>query len=96
MDNQDAAGFLSAVGSSFGDLALSVGDDGQLLAESTAEQMVGPFPFCVTFLGRESFTLKLWAPSPEDAARTVSGMIAAANKSMPGWGAFAGACPSGV
>jgi len=95
MDEESAAGFLSAIGSSFGDLTLSVGDDGQVMAGSAGEQMIGPFPFCITFLGREAFTLKIWAPSPEEAAKTVSDMVSAANASKPVWGAFAGACPSG-
>jgi len=96
MNDDNAESFVSALGSSFGDLTLSVGDGGQVLAESTAEQMIGPFPFCITFLNREAFTLKIWAPSPEEAARTVSDMINAVNAAKPRWSFFPGACPSGV
>ena len=63
------------------------------LADGTGEQMIGPFEFCVTFLGREAFTFRLMAPSPEAAATTVSAMVSRVNESMPGWGASVGACP---
>lgn len=85
--------FLSLVGTSFGDLSLSLSDEG-IIAESTGIQMIGPFPFCITFQGREVITIQLAAPSPEGAAATVEAMIAAANRSQPGWGAFVGFCPT--
>ena len=85
--------FLSLIGPTFGDLSLSLSDDG-IVAESTGNQMIGPFPFCITFQGREVGTLQLAAPSPEEAAQTVEDIIAAANRTMPGWGAFAGSCPT--
>ena len=84
--------FIEAVGSSFGEFTFSV-TDGELSADGTGEQMIGPFEFCVTFLGREAFTFRLMAPSSEAAAATVSAMVSRANESMPGWGASVGACP---
>lgn len=85
--------FLSLVGTSFGDLSLSLSGEA-ILAESTGIQMIGPFPFCITFQGREVVTIQVAAPSPEDAAATVEAMIVAANRGQPGWGAFAGLCPT--
>ena len=96
MNDTTAQDFLSAVGPSFGDFTLSIGDDGKILADSTGIQMIGPFPFCLTFRNREIVTMNIMAPSPEEAARTVSDMVNAANASMPGWNAFPNACPSGV
>ena len=96
MNDATAADFLSALGSSFGNYSLSIGDDGKVSADSTGVQMIGPFPFCLTFRNREIATMNVMAPSPEDAARTVSDMVSAVNASMPGWNAFAEACPSGV
>jgi hypothetical protein len=96
MHMANADDFIQALGSSFDEFTFSVTDSGQLSAESTGEQMIGPFEFCVTFLDREAFTLRLMAPSPGAAAETVSDMVRKANQSMPGWGAFTGACPSGV
>jgi hypothetical protein len=87
----DANDFLNAVGSSFDDFNLSVTDDGQLSADSTAEQTF-PFDFCITFAGRPAFTLHLMAPSPAAAATTVEQMVRLANQTMPGWGSFLGAC----
>jgi hypothetical protein len=96
MSDGTAEDFINAVGSSFGDVTLSIDNDGKILADSTGLQMIGPFPFCVTFRNREVATMNIMAPSPEEAARTVSDMVNAANTSMPGWNAFAGTCPSGV
>jgi len=88
--------FITAVGRNFGDFTLAQAENGQVSADSTGEQMVGPFPFCVTFQGKEIFTLNIMAPSPEAAADTAAAMVRAANQSMPGWGVFVDACPSGV
>jgi hypothetical protein len=96
MSDVTAIDFVNAVGSSFGELNLSLTDDGKILADSTSIQMIGPFPFCLTFRDREVATLNVMAPSPEDAIRTVSNMVSAANTTMPGWAAFGGVCPSGV
>jgi hypothetical protein len=95
----NADDFIQAVGTDLDGIVLSVTDNGQLTADSadsSGEQMIGPFEFCVTFLGREAFTLRLMAPSPEAAADTVNDLIRLANRSKPGWAAFVGACPSGV
>ncbi|RUW67787.1 MULTISPECIES: hypothetical protein [unclassified Mesorhizobium] len=88
-----AAEFLDIVGSAFGEYDLS---GGQVTIDSTGDRTIGPFAFCVTFLGRQTFTLRIYAPSPEAAADTVAAMVGRANQSMPGWAAFDGACPSGV
>jgi hypothetical protein len=92
----NADDFIRAVGSGFSEFTFTVTDDGQISADSTGEQMIGPFEFCVTFLGRDAFTLRLMSPSPEAAAATVGAMVRTANQTMPGWAASAGACPSGV
>jgi hypothetical protein len=92
VDDATPDDFVNAIGSSPADHTVSVSENGEILAESTGEQMVGPFAFCVTFNDRQVGTLKLFAPSAEAAAATLAAMLNAANQTNPGWAAFVGAC----
>jgi hypothetical protein len=91
----DVNDFMNAVGSSFGDFSLTVTDNGQLSVGVVGGDLISA-DFCVTFAGREAFTLHLLARSPEEAAETANAMVRLANRSMPGWSLFVGMCPSGV